>query len=82
MEWQSHHYSSLVQYVYLPHPIDVNNLILVTDVFDGAMVVLAMYTTNILHPGVLLDDAKSLTDYPLQEKTVARATGSSAASLV
>ncbi|KAH9949747.1 RTA1 like protein-domain-containing protein [Amylocystis lapponica] len=29
------------------------------DVFDGAMVVLAMYTLNFLHPGMLLGPAKS-----------------------
>jgi hypothetical protein len=29
-----------------------------TDVFDGAMIVLAMYTLNFFHPGVLLRERR------------------------
>ena len=31
------------------------------------MVVLAMYTTNVLHPGFLLKDAKITSDIPLEK---------------
>jgi len=44
------------------------NLVLITgdyaDVFDGAMIVLAMYTLNIFHPGIFLRDEKQ--NYPSQ----------------
>jgi hypothetical protein len=30
----------------------------ITDVFDGAMIVLAMYTLNFFHPGVLLRERR------------------------
>ena len=45
------------------------------DVFDGAMIVLAMYTLNLLHPGRLLGsrteqpkpDTERPTEVPMQE---------------
>ena len=44
------------------------NLVLIigdyADVFDGAMIVLAMYTLNIFHPGIFLREEKQ--NYPSQ----------------
>lgn len=39
----------------------------VTDVLDGAMVTLAIYTLNFAHPGFLLAEpqTKAVSDYPL-----------------
>lgn len=33
-----------------------------TDVLDGAMITLAMYTLNIFHPGYLLPQARAIAD--------------------
>jgi len=37
-------------------------LILLTDVLDGAMVTLAIYTLNLAHPGFLLRDLRDSYD--------------------
>jgi len=51
------------------------------NVFDGAMITLAMYTTNILHPGVLLKGLKPTSDVvPIQEKVIPLDSSSSSAA--
>ena len=41
------------------------------DIFDGAMIVLAMYTLNLLHPGWLLGHRSSTAQtYPMSEGKV------------
>ena len=38
------------------------------DVLDGAMIVLAMFTLNILHPGFLLTDANRISNNVIHTK--------------
>jgi hypothetical protein len=71
VEWAYHLHPSLFQYAdafsyivtFLISSISI-------DVLDGAMVVLAMYTLNILHPGILLvNRSDTAYDQPLDNKS-------------
>ena len=57
MVWQGHLDAMGLQCVVI-FKISVQNIIVIirdyTDVFDGTMIVLAMYTLNIFHPGIYL----------------------------
>jgi len=61
MEWQGHLDAVGLQCVAF-FWLSVPNLIVIigdyADVFDGAMIVLAMYTLNIFHPGIYLREEK------------------------
>jgi len=68
MEWQGHLDGVGLQCVViyqLPFP---NRIVIVgdyADVFDGAMIVLAMYALNLFHPGMYLQGE----DYPSQSSS-------------
>lgn len=56
MGWKSHPHASLLQYAFnYSHSLYVTLLIhRIVDVFDGAMVILAIYTLNFAHPGCMI----------------------------
>ena len=58
MEWQGHLDGVGLQYVVFVYYLSFPNLMVIignfADVFDGAMIVLAMYTLNLFHPGIYL----------------------------
>ena len=56
MEWQGHLYTVGLQCVAIFSAFFSESLIFgeYVDVFDGIMIVLAMYTLNIFHPGIYL----------------------------
>jgi len=56
MEWQGHLYAVGLQCVAIFPAFFSESLIFgeYVDVFDGIMIVLAMYTLNIFHPGIYL----------------------------
>jgi hypothetical protein len=67
MEWQDHLDAVALQCVVILSPpsssIVVNVGVYYADVFDGAMITLAMLTLNVFHPGIYLrgDDHPSPT---------------------
>lgn len=55
MEWQGHLDAVDLQCVVIFFQLSLPNLISdLADVFDGTMIVLAMYTLNVFHPGIYL----------------------------
>jgi hypothetical protein len=64
MEWQGHLHAVGLQCVAI-FPVFFSGSLMFgeyVDVFDGIMIVLAMYTLNIFHPGIYLRGE----DYPSQ----------------
>lgn len=80
MEWQDHRNASLLQCVFfhsacvsLPYKFARS-----TDVLDGGMVVLAIYTLNFVHPGLWLGLAPRTEDKLVEGAEMSNLTDSRA----
>jgi hypothetical protein len=61
MDWANHFHPIVLQWVMSPHRFRSVLTIFATDVLDGAMITLAIYTLNFVHPGMFLYNISSVT---------------------
>lgn len=54
MEWADYRDANILQYVLVSTTCPSKLLTYTPDILDGMMIVLAMYTFNFMHPGMLL----------------------------